>query len=121
MSTVAEAVHAKNTAAFIDENPTSIVFTERKRVKTTAGGYRWEDQDDLLAVTGRMVFSSNKGDNVQRTLPDGEIVTVSATLILPPGSVAGVGWTFEYEDRKWRVAQVARTPAWRVSCEVGYA
>lgn len=121
MSTVAERTHEKITEAFIDDNPADIVLTRRKRVQTTAGGFVWVDVDPLLAQKGRMVFSSNKGDNLTRTLPEGQVVDVTATLVFAADADVQRGDKFTYEGTDWVVGSVARTPKWRISCEVGHA
>ena len=119
--TITDDVHAKITSAFIDENPTEIVFTRRKRVNTSAGGKTWATDAVLQAQTGRMVFSSNKGDNVSRIRAEGATVDPTATLVFVAGADVQAGDTFLYDSSDWLVKSVARVPAYRTSCEVGHA
>lgn len=119
---IAESMHDANTEAFIRENPSAIRITRRKKVATTAGGFTWEqDGDPIIPQVGRLVFSANKGDNIQRTLPDGQIVDVTATLVMMNDADVEVGDLFQYDGDDWLVAQKSTVPTWRISCEVGHA
>lgn len=123
MSTISAEVHAKNTEAFINENPTEIVFERRKKESTPSGGFKWVKDRDIEAQIGRIVFSVNKSDSTSRVLPDGEVVNLYATITMRPGA------DVEYNDllhdvqeggivRSWRVITVSHTPSWRTSVEI---
>lgn len=116
-----DEVHYKITEAFIDDNSNDIILERRERIQTTAGGFKWQKVADLAPQKGRIVVSAQRGDAVSRTLPDGNILDISATLIFLPGADVQRGDLFLYDGERWAVGRVARVPDWRVSCEVGYA
>lgn len=117
---IVDSVHRKNTAAFVGENPQDLVVTRRRKVTTAAGGFVWEDTGDLMAQRGRIVRSSNRGAQVERTLPDGNLLIVTATLIAEPGFDLERGDLLtDSEGTEWSVGEVSRTPAWRVNAELG--
>jgi hypothetical protein len=122
MTTIAEVVELKNTQAWIDENSVEVSFMARRKVSTADGGWEWQNEAPMLPQKARLVYSGNKGDSVQRTLSDGQVVVVQATLVFMPGAQVEPGWLCELneggETHQWIVAFVSRTPARRVSAEV---
>lgn len=101
-------VYDPSTRSFIDDNPCTVVFQRRERVKVAGGGYQWRDVGDPLPVQrGRLVFRGNVSDTDRRTLPDGRVVTVQATIVLMSnGDVQESDIATVNGARKWEVVNV---------------
>lgn len=114
---IGDATIAASTQAFIDENPADFVFVRPAWEDTPAGGRRKVDPPLTLAPqTGRFVESGLSGDSSVRTLPDGRIVNVAATIVLLPGANVAPLDEVEYRGSTWQVATIKGR--WAVNAEV---
>lgn len=77
-------IYDRSTRRFIDEAKLDLVFERAEWVSTPAGGRVRGDVTILDPQEGRYVESGRLGDRNVRTLPDGKIVEVVATLVLMP-------------------------------------
>lgn len=119
MPTIQESLRTKVFQAFIDDNPSTIVLQRSARVSDGAGG--WIDQAPVAqaAQECRIIYSGNKGDNMERILPDGSVLVITHRVVFMPGAnVQRYDW-FLHEGDKFFIGNVARVPTWRVACEAG--
>ena len=119
MSVIETQLRAKVFQRFIDENPIAVTLMRSARVKTTAGGWSELPPVAQAAQTGRLIYSGNKGDNVERTLADGSVLVITHRLVFMPGANVQRGDYFDHDGHRYRVGWVSSTPDWRVACEVG--
>lgn len=118
MTTIQESVQRKNTRAYIETNPSDLVLIRRKKNKTPDGGWQWSAGEQLAPQHCRLIRSGNKGDNMQRTTPDGRVLVVLGTLVFSPEEAdVEVGDKF-LDEEHWEVTQVTKNPTWRVTAEV---
>lgn len=104
---IGDAVIAKSTAAFIDENPAIFEFVRPRWETTPAGGRRRVDPPLHIAPQrGRFVESGLKGDRSVRTLPNGRVVNVTATIVMPLGANVEALDEVEYGGQRYQVATV---------------
>lgn len=114
---IGDATIAASTQAFIDENPADFVFVRPSWEDTPAGGRRKVDPPLTLAPQhGRFVESGLKGSSSVRTLPDGRVVNVSATMVFMPGANVAPLDEVEFRGSTWQVANVSGR--WAVNAEV---
>ena len=109
----------RQTRAFIKANPISVALQRWNRIQTTAGGYRLEKGDLLMAQEARLVHSQNKGDRFSRTIPDGRVVIEESTLVMESSGDVQVGDTFAAEGKEWIVGSVFTTIHESVNARVG--
>lgn len=122
MGLIADRVHHKLTKEFIEDNPDDVVLMRRTKTTTAAGGFKWSASSPLAPQRGRLVMSSNRGDKIERTLPDGKVVLVQGTLIFLPGANVQVGDLLDIPEpdgvHSWIVVSVSTTPPWRTHVEL---
>ncbi len=120
MSVATDSILARQTKAFIDANPTSVSLERFKRQATTAGGFRNVSVGTLLPVTGRIVRSSNRqGNEMERTLPEGQVVTFEYVLVLPLGTDIQDGDQFTADGQPWLVGPVTKTINASINAKIG--
>jgi hypothetical protein len=104
---IGDAVIARSTEAFIQENPADFEFVRPRWEATPAGGRRKVEPPLILAPQkGRFVESGLKGDNSVRTMPGGRLVNVTATIVLHLGADVEPWDEVEYRGQRYQVATV---------------
>jgi hypothetical protein len=104
-----DAIHDATTQGLIDENPVQVRYQPRQRKAVPGGAWKWVDEGSLLAEQqGRIVYRGNVGDQDRRTLPDGRVVVVQATIVHLSGAEADSGWIAHAGDERWEVVRVIR-------------
>lgn len=117
--TLTDTLRGRLYQSFIDDHPATIVLQRSPITKSTAGGKLKGAPVNQAAQVGRLIYSGNKGDNVQRTLPDGNVLVITHTLVFMPGANVERFDEFDLDGNHYVITAVARVPDWRVSCEVG--
>ena len=113
----AESATLKSTQAFIDENAFDFVFRRPTWENTEAGGRRKNGPPTTLPPqTGRFVESGLSGDRSPRTLPDGRVVNVYATIVLMPDMDVEMLDLTTYKGQQYEVVSVRGR--WATDAEV---
>jgi hypothetical protein len=96
-------VNRVNTVRFIAARPTEVTLTPVEKVKTSSGGFRWEDRPDRDPQTFRIIDLNVPSGNSPGLLTaiDGKQLKVISQLLGPYDSVMAVGdhWTDENGKR----------------------
>lgn len=116
MATDTEEIHRKLTEAYIEDNPRDIVFNRKKKVRTSAGGFRVLPDASLLPQRGRLVAGSSRGSG-DITLPEGRVVSPTGTIVMPRGSDVKRHDTAVIDGMSYEVVLVSVGP-WSVEASV---
>lgn len=120
--TTADAIHVKQTVAFINEAPMDIIIHRRHKEEVPSGGFKWVNDPDLAPQTvrklGRYVSSANVGGSGSRTTTDGQVVVPNAIIIGLPDFDVQIGDTFDIDGISHEVMWVSDLPPWRRAVEV---
>lgn len=109
--TMLDPLHEKQTQAFIDQNPISVVVIRRTKVDLPDGGHRWKEAA-LAAQTMRKVASNRQGDVDKVLGPDGQLVVPVFTLIAMPQAVIKREDYVKLEGSTFYVAKASNDPPW---------
>lgn len=114
---IGDATIARSTRAFIEENPADFEFVRPRWESTPAGGLKKVEPPLTLAPQrGRFVESNLASASSVRTLPDGRVVNVEATIVLMPGADVQDWDEVEYGGRRYMV--IGTSGRWAVNAEV---
>lgn len=95
-------VDRRNTAAFIDADPTVLVLTPRIQQKTTTGGFQWVDQPPRDPQRFKIIESNSRARTDVRVI-GGTQHQVEFTLLGNWNAVIGAHDIFEYRGSEWEV------------------
>jgi hypothetical protein len=111
-----DALHLKQTEAFINENPVDVVVTRRTKQANNSGGWKWTNPQNLDPQTMRKVGTTTP---VSRETADGKTVLPNAVMIALPDADLQIGDLFTIEGRDHEVVWVdSDHPPWRLRAEV---
>lgn len=113
-----QALHEKQTKAFIEQNSDLIVIRRRPRISDGAGGHTWGAEAALPAQTARKVGQGRVGALTERTTEDGAVVVPTAVLVCMPGADIQRFDHFTLGDTDHEVVWVNTLPEWRITAEV---
>ena len=94
------------TKAFIGFNSIDVSMKRRKKVTVAGGGWKWVTDRVLPTQKARLVYSDNRSNVTNVTLPSGQVVTIEASLVFQQGGDVRVGDQADVDDVLWEVARV---------------
>lgn len=111
-----QAIAAKSTEAFIDENPVDVRFIRTPRVRTSAGG--WVDGAPISLDPQRVRLVNQQGYLADRRINEqGDVIVPRYMVIGMPGTDMRKGDTFTIEDVEYRINSVNTSPPYAVRGE----
>lgn len=113
---ITTSLHDRITEAFIEENPVDVILTERRRVATTSGGYRWEEVGPRSPQKARLIIPDAAG-SVRHT-EEGRVVLVEGILVLKRNAQVEIGDLWKRSDSVWEVFSIGRVQNWSVNAEM---
>ncbi len=104
-----QTVNRLNTKAFIDVRPSEIILTPRDRVKTTGGGWKYEERPPRAPQTFRIIELGMTTTPPILTLTDGKQREAEFWLLGEWDAAVEVDdiWTAA-DGRVWRVGDIIR-------------
>jgi hypothetical protein len=120
MTAAAEAKMAiRNTRAFIDADPVTVVFLRPVKEETPAGGIKSGPPLELPPQRARLVpLSGNVWDRSKQKVDEGNIPDVTFQLIGMPGFDVRKGDEFLVAGDEWKVTHVSPERTVRVSAGI---
>jgi hypothetical protein len=117
MSDLSTAIHLLATESFIAVNPSTVTISRTTTTPDGRGG-RSAGATATTAVTGRLVGQKTGSGDQERTGPDGHQVGANHTYVMPAGTDAKQGDTFDIGSQTYLIVFVSDSPPWRVNAEV---
>ena len=103
-------VQRELTEWFINTMPVFIALTPRQRVRSSSGGYSWQDQPPRETQTLRLCEPPDPGLQVQGS--DGKLRDVQWLLVARWDAVLGRYDAFELDGRQWEVSDLMPYNGW---------